>query len=925
MKKKILIVSGIVVAVIVVVIAIVAANLDKIINSRKGELLAQAKATTGRDISIGDVGVSLWPPIGARVSDVVIGEDPEVGTEPFVTAKDVTINLKLIPLFKKQVEVKRFVLNEPSITVVKIDPKRFNFTSLIEKTSAAKPGEGGRGSAANKQAAFVLAVADIKGGTVHYMDRVTGLDRTIRDIDFAGRDVSLNSEMKAKIAAAVFSDQQDIQIDAKVGPIGTDTSPENLARAPLSVSFEMEPTTFAALQAFTPPKPGAKPSGPPQEGKLGVKAALKGTVGAANLESCDIDIAALGAEEPNIKITASGGPFNLTADSTQVYANARVKGSLNAESIPLSGVKLTQKDPSKPKPVIGGDAKAHAEFDGAMSALAFNGEVDATNMTYEVPAQIKKDAGIPAKATFRGTFRPQGTPNQGVELSAIDVTFHALHAKGSGTIVPFKGHEAMNLSFEGSTPLGPWKDLLPAMAEMSPSGDAKVSVRVSGAPKPGVKPDIRGTATLTNFGAKMAALPKPISNGAATVEFTDKTAHIPNATFSIGSSRFQVSADVSSFTPMRSAYTVTSPEIARLDVQAAAPNAKPLPRPEVFRDVVVKGEAVQKAPKVVENSLTITSKSGIATNIDYTDAEAVVRATPEKSVIERFSAKAMGGTVSGSGTFEPKISKFDLKTKVENVNLVEYFRFKSPALADVLVGRISADFDIAGQGKTWEALQKTLTGGGSTLVVEGAFLKANLAQQLFTSVQATPLVPAGFVERIKAKNPKLFSENKTAFENLAGKVRIADGKINAGDLKLVSNDFTMGGDGWFSFTKEMDLNTTFTLSQKLTNDLIAEVPVAKYLVNSNGRFELPIKLSGAVMKPNVGVDSNAISARLQQGLVQQGKQEAKDEVNKQVKGLLDGLTKKKPPATPPKTEPAKPDTTKKAAPPPAPPDTTKQH
>jgi hypothetical protein len=35
-------------------------------------------------------------------------------------------------------------------------------------------------------------------------------------------------------------------------------------------------------------------------------------------------------------------------------------------------------------------------------------------------------------------------------------------------------------------------------------------------------------------------------------------------------------------------------------------------------------------------------------------------------------------------------------------------------------------------------------------------------------------------------------------------------------------------------------------------------------------------------------------------------------VNKQVKGLLDGLTKKKQPATPPKTEPApqKPDTTK---------------
>ena len=120
----------------------------------------------------------------------------------------------------------------------------------------------------------------------------------------------------------------------------------------------------------------------------------------------------------------------------------------------------------------------------------------------------------------------------------------------------------------------------------------------------------------------------------------------------------------------------------------------------------------------------------------------------------------------------------------------------------------------------------------------------------------------------------------------------------------------------------MDLNTTLTLSQKLSNDLIAEVPIAKYLLNSSGRFELPLKLSGAVIKPNVGVDANALSARLQQGVVQQGKQQATEEVGKQVKGLLEGLGKKKAPPTPPKTEPApaKTDTTKAA---PAKTDTTK--
>ncbi len=177
-----------------------------------------------------------------------------------------------MPLFKKQVEVKRFILNEPSITVIKLDAKRFNFTSLIEKTMAASGGAGGGEPAKNSQAAFVLAVADIENGTVRYVDRVTGLDRTIRDIDFSAKDVSVGSEMKATLDAAVFGEEQDVHLDAALGPIGADTSPAGIAKAPLSAEFDVEPTTFAALQAFAPaPKDGkaAAPAAARQRARQG--------------------------------------------------------------------------------------------------------------------------------------------------------------------------------------------------------------------------------------------------------------------------------------------------------------------------------------------------------------------------------------------------------------------------------------------------------------------------------------------------------------------------------------------------------------------------------------------------------------------------------------------------------------------------------
>jgi hypothetical protein len=311
----------------------------------------------------------------------------------------------------------------------------------------------------------------------------------------------------------------------------------------------------------------------------------------------------------------------------------------------------------------------------------------------------------------------------------------------------------------------------------------------------------------------------------------------------------------------------------------------------VFRDVMARGRMVEKSPKVIENEIDLTSKSGVMSNIDYTDFVANLRVTPETTFIDRFTALAMDGTVSGKGTFEPKASKFDVTTKIEKVNLAEYFRSKSATLADVLVGRIDADLTLSGSGKTWEDLQRTLVGEGAALVLDGAFLNVNVMKQITAAIQNLPMVPPGFTSALSAKNPKLFSENKTSFQKLNGKVTIANGKVQAPGLKLVTPDFTLDGAGWFSFGKEMDINSTLTLSEKMTNDIVAQVPMAKYLLSPQGRLEAPLSLRGALMKPTVSVDAAALTARAQQAFMQNA---AKEGMREGVKDLLKGLDKTKP-------------------------------
>src|SRR5262249_10480992 len=222
---------------------------------------------------------------------------------------------------------------------------------------------------------------------------------------------------------------------------------------------------------------------------------------------------------------------------------------------------------------------------------------------------------------------------------------------------------------------------------------------------------------------------------------------------------------------------------------------------------------------VVENNLTVSSKNGTVTNIDYTDLAADLKVTPTTTTINSYSAKLLGGNVSGSGTMEPKISKFNVNSKIENVNVAEYLKYKAPALANMMVGRINMNIELAGQGKDWTQIAKNLSGQGGADVVEGALTNVNIAHQIVSGLQGLPMVPPDITQRMQARNPKLFSETKTVFQNLSSKFQIANGKIVTPNLSLATADFSLSGDGWFSLTKEMQLDSKLTLSTKLAHDI----------------------------------------------------------------------------------------------------------
>jgi hypothetical protein len=339
----------------------------------------------------------------------------------------------------------------------------------------------------------------------------------------------------------------------------------------------------------------------------------------------------------------------------------------------------------------------------------------------------------------------------------------------------------------------------------------------------------------------------------------------------------QAVASVKQFDPLVASYTVTSPEIYRADFQVPA---QKMPRPELLRDVRFAGDLQASKDGSFTNAGKLTSSGGVVSNVDYSNLAASVRADEGNVAIESFSAKALDGTVSGNGVFrlDKDAPAFELETRLDQIDLTKYFQYKFPSLTDVIEGRVDGTVALDGAGSTWEQISKTLSGDGNALVVKGALLNVNLARELVAGVQKIPMVPADFEQRMRAKNPKLFEGNETLFENLRGQVKIDNGRVQTEQVSLHNADFDVSGSGWFSFDKQMNVGTKFLLSQRLTKDIVAEVPAARYLADANGRIEIPVTISGNAMRPGVSLDTESVSKRLQESLVDEGKDKLKDKL-----------------------------------------------
>lgn len=240
--KSVLKWGAIIIGCLVVIIIAAMLLIPMFVDVKKYKPMLESKVTesTGRPFSIGDdLRLSLFPWAGVALSNLRLGNLEGFAEKDFVTVKSFEVRVKLLPLLSKDVQIKRFVLNEPRIVLVKDKKGRANWeqpkaaarTQPAPKEEKAPP----TGSGAFDLPISALTVGNfaVNNGSAIWDDQASATRQEISKINLSLKDFSLEKPVMLTFSALV--DQKPVSLEGSLGPIGKGFQMETI---PLDLSLK---------------------------------------------------------------------------------------------------------------------------------------------------------------------------------------------------------------------------------------------------------------------------------------------------------------------------------------------------------------------------------------------------------------------------------------------------------------------------------------------------------------------------------------------------------------------------------------------------------------------------------------------------------------------------------------------------------------
>jgi len=209
-----------IIGIVVVLLLLVAITLPFLINvnSFRPKLESALTEALGREVKVGNLSLSI---LSGSVSaeDLSIADDPAFGKDPFVRAKSLKVGVEVMPLiFSKTLHVTDITLDKPEIALLRDASGKWNFSSLGNKSAAAKPAPA---SGPSSTPDLSVSKLDVKDGRLSVNRANSSIKPHVYDdVDISVRDFSPKSQFPFTISANLPAGGT-AKLEGKAGPINS--------------------------------------------------------------------------------------------------------------------------------------------------------------------------------------------------------------------------------------------------------------------------------------------------------------------------------------------------------------------------------------------------------------------------------------------------------------------------------------------------------------------------------------------------------------------------------------------------------------------------------------------------------------------------------------------------------------------------------
>lgn len=239
------------------------------LNSYKLKITEAVEDATGRTLQIGEIDASLFPWVGMRLEDVRLANRSGFSDHDFLKVESLDIQVALLPLLSKEIEIKQFKLDAPELFLERNAAGEGNWEDLLKSDAALVDAVSTDATAVNStlpdvkkraddsQPLSILAALNAESlqlihGRFIWLDGMTQRRIDVSDLKVEINDVQVDRPIEMKASARVGTDE--ISLAAQVGPLG-DLSKLNIEKLPLQANLQSESLSLKQFSPWLPELP----------------------------------------------------------------------------------------------------------------------------------------------------------------------------------------------------------------------------------------------------------------------------------------------------------------------------------------------------------------------------------------------------------------------------------------------------------------------------------------------------------------------------------------------------------------------------------------------------------------------------------------------------------------------------------------------